>query len=119
MFKMPIYLRFYIRNVFYTVLYSFIRTQQHTYFMLGVNAIFIEADTLENIAKIKNDASATFIDKMERIDIGNLPIKAAAESIEAVCDGSGIEIDRQNGYAAASKSPRSPTRWAGRFQSAD
>ena len=105
---MPIYLRFYIRNAFYTVFYSFIHTKQHTYFMLGVNAIFIEADTLENIAKIKNDASATFIDKMERIDIGNLPIKAAAESIEAVCEGSGIEIDRQVSMAIAKASDGEP-----------
>ena len=30
---MTIYLRFYIRNAFYTVFYLFIRTQQHTYFV--------------------------------------------------------------------------------------
>lgn len=75
---------------------------------IGANVIFIGAGTPENIAKIKNDASATFIDKMERIDIGNLPIKAAAESIEAVCDGSGIEIDRQVSMAIAKASDGEP-----------
>lgn len=75
---------------------------------IGVNTIFIGAGTPENIAKIKNDASATFIDKMDRIDIGNIPIKAAAESIEAVCDGSGIEIDRQVSMAIAKASDGEP-----------
>lgn len=75
---------------------------------IGVNTIFIGAGTPENIAKIKNDASATFIDKMERIDIGNLPIKEAAESIEAVCDANGIEIDRQVSMAIAKASDGEP-----------
>lgn len=75
---------------------------------IGINVIFIGAGTPENIAKIKNDASATFIDKMDRIDIGNIPIKAAAESIEAVCDGSGIEIDRQVSMSIAKASDGEP-----------
>lgn len=75
---------------------------------IGVNVIFIGAGTPENIAKIKNDASATFIDKMDRIDIGNLPIKDAAESIEAVCDANSIEIDRQVSMAIAKASDGEP-----------
>lgn len=75
---------------------------------IGINVILIGAGTPENIAKIKNDASAVFIDKMERIDIGNLPIKAAAESIEAVCDAVGIEIDRQVSIAIAKASDGEP-----------
>ena len=75
---------------------------------IGVNVILIGAGTPENISKIKNDTSATFIDKMDRIDIGNLPIKAAAESIEAVCDGFGIEIDRQVSMAIAKASDGEP-----------
>lgn len=75
---------------------------------IGVNVIFIGSGTPENIAKIKNDASVTFLDKMDRIDIGNVPIKAAAESIEAVCDGSGIEIDRQVSMAIAKASDGEP-----------
>lgn len=75
---------------------------------IGINVILIGAGTPENITKIKNDASAVFIDKMERIDIGNLPIKAAAESIEAVCDAVGIEIDRQVSMAIAKASDGEP-----------
>lgn len=30
---MPIYLRFYIRNAFYTIFYPFIHSKQHTYFV--------------------------------------------------------------------------------------
>ena len=75
---------------------------------IGVNVIFIGAGTPENIAKIKNDTSATFIDKMDRIDIGNIPIKAATESIEAVCDGKGIEIDRQVSMTIAKASDGEP-----------
>lgn len=75
---------------------------------IGVDVIFIGTGTPGNIAKIKNDASATFIDKMDRIDIGNLPIKKAAESIEAVCGGSGIGIDRQVSMAIAKASDGEP-----------